>query len=369
MTKQMFIHELKVALAGVNDTVREEIIADISEHFIEGTAQGMSEGEICRSLGQPSSIAAQVLEEMGAQVRHNAPPPLPHTPRHNAPPLPPAPPHPAQSWTTKDVSFTGISAVNIDVQTCGVAFVPSPNGEFRVVVDGENFDYENFVMENRNGTLLISYEPKSQKKFMFFSFGRINNGNSSVKVMVHVPAQFVGEIKVRTAAGSVSAEGVSGKFNFKTAAGGIKIDDCNFPSAVLESAAGSVKVRAAGRVIEDLHISSSAGSVSLEAAETHNLRLSTAAGKANVNVGKLVGKTKISTAAGGVTLTTHEIWGKTTISSALGGVNVNMPRDIDCRISYNTSGMSRIKGMQGNNSSENELKINISMGSINVNAL
>jgi len=292
MTKQMFIHELKVALAGVNDTVREEILSDISEHFIEGAAQGQSEAEICRSLGQPGSIAAQVLEEMGAQVRQAAPPP------------------PQMDGYSKDASFTGVTAVNVDVESCGIAFAPSPNSEFRVVAGGEDFDYEKFVMENRNGTLFVSYKPKSQRKFIFFSFGRMNNINNGIydtRIMIYVPAQFMGEIKVRTAAGGVSAQGISGKFNFKTAAGGIKIDDCTFPSATLESAAGSVKVRALGRVIEDLHISSSAGSVSLEAAETRNLRLSTAAGKANASVNRLVGKTKIDTAAGGVTLTTHQI--------------------------------------------------------------
>ena len=353
MTKQMFIHELKVALAGVIDNVRDEIIADISEHFIEGAAQGISEEEICRSLGQPSSIAAQVLEEMGAQVRQSAPPPQHDYSRHTG---------------EFDQSFAGISTVEIDLRQSTLALAPSPNGEFRVVAGGGKFEYDRFRAENHNGRLFVTYEGEKRTGIAMFSWGNMN-GKNDVKTTVYVPAQFMGEIKVRTAAGGVSAQGISGKFNWKTAAGSIKIEDCIFPSAVLESAAGSVKVRAVGQTIEDLQISSSAGSVSLEAHETHNLCLSTAAGKATANVAKLVGTTKISTAAGGVALTTHEILGKTTISSAVGSVSVNMPQDIDCRISYNCSGKSRIKGIQGNNASENELKISISMGSITVNPL
>ncbi|MCL2404913.1 MAG: DUF4097 family beta strand repeat-containing protein [Defluviitaleaceae bacterium] len=72
MKKHDFIAQLNQALAPINAQAREEIIADINEHFAEGAAHGQTEEEICINLGQPSQIAEQVLEEYKAyKAQHN----------------------------------------------------------------------------------------------------------------------------------------------------------------------------------------------------------------------------------------------------------------------------------------------------------
>jgi len=71
MKKQDFIQELAKALAPIDAQSRAEILADINEHFAEGAAQGQTEEEICKKLGQPGQIAEQVLEEYSAYRAKN----------------------------------------------------------------------------------------------------------------------------------------------------------------------------------------------------------------------------------------------------------------------------------------------------------
>jgi len=354
MTKQAFINDLKLSLFGVNDSVREEILADINEHFIEGTAQGLSEEEICRSLGQPSTIAAQVMEEMGT------PPPQQERPRENF-------------YTDNNQDFTptevdesfpnaSISALKIDLEVSKLRLLPSENGMFRVIITNLT-DRDKHSIEDRNGTLYINV--KRKKRFIEFVWG----SSTSPEVKVYIPKQFGGKIKVDSAAGSIRANDTSGDLHFEAAAGKIVVDNHRCSYVRFESAAGSVKANFADSILEEVKIDSAAGSVKLDAAEIKHLKIDSAAGSVKANI-KRLGETKIESAAGSATLTAYEIAGNMKVASAVGSININLPADANIRIDAEKPSMGKLhNNIQGNPQSPYVLKAESSLGSIRINAI
>jgi uncharacterized membrane protein len=53
MRREQFISELKRALGGMSEAEKREILYDYAEHFRMGTADGKTEEEISRALGNP----------------------------------------------------------------------------------------------------------------------------------------------------------------------------------------------------------------------------------------------------------------------------------------------------------------------------
>jgi uncharacterized membrane protein len=53
MTREQFLADLKRALSGMSDTEKREILYDYAEHFRMGAADGKSEEQIARALGNP----------------------------------------------------------------------------------------------------------------------------------------------------------------------------------------------------------------------------------------------------------------------------------------------------------------------------
>lgn len=60
MNKDEFIKKLKIALANLPEGEATDIISDYEEYFSTGKESGRSEGDIAKSLGDPSNIARQL---------------------------------------------------------------------------------------------------------------------------------------------------------------------------------------------------------------------------------------------------------------------------------------------------------------------
>ena len=61
--KEQFIKKLRGALKSLPESEIEDIISDYEEHFRAGKESGRSESEIAKSLGEPSSIAKQLVAD------------------------------------------------------------------------------------------------------------------------------------------------------------------------------------------------------------------------------------------------------------------------------------------------------------------
>ena len=64
MNKDIFLSELRQALAGMPPHQQEEIIKDYQTHFEESAAQGRSEAETVHALGAPRQLAREHLYDM-----------------------------------------------------------------------------------------------------------------------------------------------------------------------------------------------------------------------------------------------------------------------------------------------------------------
>jgi len=327
MKKQEFISELKAALAHTPDDVREEIIDDINEHFSEGASQGQSEEDICRNLGQPGSIAAQVLEEYARGT------------------------NPANEYEkirggyeiSIDKSFAGGEVRNVDIGLAigNIYFTPSTDGNFRVVLEGR-YKHNKFVVENNGGLLVV----KSIEPMMSFNLFRFN---AKLEATVYVPGQFAGEIKARSAAGNVSSGGISGKLNFKTAAGNVSVD---------------------GHLSGEITLSTAAGNIALATKEARDLNLSTAAGKIKAEVKKLSGDTKLTSSAGNVKLTAYEVEGNIKLSTSAGNATAYLPANVNCRIKVTKPSIGSLHNeLEGNPNSPYTLKATTSVGTIKLLAI
>jgi hypothetical protein len=355
MKKQAFISELRNALERVPDHIREEILADISEHFAEGIAQGMNEEEVCKNLGQPDTIAAQVLEEYG-----EAPPqPRQHRElnqhRH-------ATKRPGGYDIDIDQSFTNITDIMIKINDGKIRFVPSTDGHCRVTLRG-HARHDNFTVANENGTLIIS-DSAPLFTFNFFRF------TPTLVATVYIPPQFPGGINARSNAGNINASGISGRLDAKTAAGNINVDDHHGESVSLRTAAGNATVHLASRRTERVDISTAAGNVKLDAQETGRLSLASAAGSVYAFVRRLGGDTHINTAAGSVDITAYEVAGNIDVSAATGSTKITLPPDANCRIDVKKPALGSLRNdLTGNPQSPYVLRASSGVGSIKLKAL
>ena len=59
MLKSEYLRKLSRAVASLPDSERDEILADYSEHFMMGLADGRTEAEISSALGDPRSIGRE----------------------------------------------------------------------------------------------------------------------------------------------------------------------------------------------------------------------------------------------------------------------------------------------------------------------
>ena len=226
MQKQEFIRELKTALAKAPNGVRDEIISDISEHFSEGAAQGLSEDEICRKLGQPGSIAEQVLQEYaksGYEARYG-------NDSGKADSTYESVKIKGGYEISIDRSFNGISNIDATFSISDIHFIQAATDTCRVEINGRS-KYDKFTLENRGGTLVVKAD---EPIFRFEIFGF----KTKLVVTIHVPARFMGELKASSAAGNISAICVSGRLTLSTAAGNVTVDEHQGGDWHLRSAAG-----------------------------------------------------------------------------------------------------------------------------------
>ena len=413
MKKQQFIQELTTALVTVDAQTRSEIIADINEHFVEGTGQGQSEEEICKNLGQPSQIAEQVLEEYkafksresttdfdnhdynhfdeslesilksAAKITRTASDKLSrlrggivadiseamsdindewHETGNNA------------NYSTEgatripggyeiniDKTLTDISSMDINLELCNLQIIPASQYEdVRVTIKGKS-RYNTFIVENKNGCLIIN---QSQPKFRFEIF----KFNSNLEAIVYVPASFAGDIRVVSHVGNIYITGVGCNLMLKAHVGNIDVNGHTGDIAHLRSAAGNINLVDCD--IRQIDAKASAGNVNVNCKETHSLNLSSSAGEVWARADKLYGDTSLSSSAGNVSLEAHDVQGNITAKSSAGNVNIYLPKDINCRIDVKKSFITTVNNhLTGNPQSPYVLRVATGVGSVTLSAL
>ena len=350
MLKEEFFKELRSKIKDVPEDVMEDIFADFDEHFKAGSVDGLSEQEICQKLGQPGSIAEEIMEEFkktkveeseeqhgrsvekirGGYEVHN------------------------------EYVFNGVTEVDVDMNISDINFVKENRQDVRVEIKGKS-RYDKFTLEVKEGKLRVfSREPIV--RFEFFSF------KNSLATTIRVPMNFTGFIKAKSSAGRIRAEELTSNIYFTTSAGSVVVSKHLCKKAYLNSSAGRVEAEFLGEVALEAH--SGAGSIKIKAEKTTELNVDTGAGSIRAEVEKLTGTSKFSTGAGSVKLTAYEVKGDIKLSSGAGSVRAYIPENADIRIQLKKGGMGSVKSeVQGNESSPYTLKASSGVGSVRIKKL
>ena len=75
MTRAAFLARLRSGLRGLDGEDIEELVADYDAHFAEGAADGRSEEEVARALGDPGRLARELRAEAGLRRWESRPSP------------------------------------------------------------------------------------------------------------------------------------------------------------------------------------------------------------------------------------------------------------------------------------------------------
>jgi len=404
MTKQQFIAELTSALAQVDPQTRGEIIADISEHFQEGINHGLSEEEICQKLGQPGQIASQVLEEYNQsslQMFENT--------------FKEAFGSASKGNQTNDTSrirggyevnldrtFTDVRHLDVNMQISNIKIISIPQSDsVRVTIQGQS-RYNDFIVENNNGCLVV----KERQPFIKFE---IFNFKTTLETTIYVPIGFTtGDITVKSGIGNIVVSGIASCDNLKpnSSVGNVDLQGCTAKNVDAKSSAGNIvfneitadqiEIRAsagnielqsctidrmaakasAGNIelndcaIDHVAAKASAGNISVHAHDAGNMTLDSSAGEIRARVTRLTGETSLSSSAGSVRLEAREAHGNITASSSAGSVHIRLPKDVNCRIEVKKPSIGSVTNdLVGNPNSPYVLRASTSIGSVKLKAI
>jgi DUF4097 and DUF4098 domain-containing protein YvlB len=379
LRKQEFIQELQRGLASAPPHIREEIVADINAHFSEAISQGMSEEDICRNLGQPGTIAAQVLEEYGENGANHPPQGTLESVMEGIGGVvegfaeafkgfgqifnePGQSGNASEEEIDIDKTFTGVRNIKIKMTDAKIELKPSGDGTCRITLRGRMRN-NGFNVHEEDGTLSVSDNPVRH----IFGFMRFK---TNLVVTVYVPHQFDGDIKVRSSLGNISANDIGGCLNLKTAAGNVSVENHGGKKIKISTAAGNATAHLMNRCVESIAISTAAGNAKITAEETGELTLNSAAGNVDATITRLLGDARISTAAGSANVTFHEVMGNIDVSTAAGSAKINLPYNVNCRIEARKPAIGSLHNeLAGNPHSPYVLRASTSVGSIKIKAI
>lgn len=349
MQRREFLAELKKGISGAARDKAGEILADFSEHFDEAMRDGMSEEEICAKLGQPGSIAREIMEEFAAG----------HGEEHGTESRNPQP-------GKADYVFDGVDEIFASMGAGDIRFMREDRGNVRVTVAGEGKARHEVRMHG--GRLVVRVRQPG-----FFGFGSHSmfgflGGGPEIRAEVRVPADFCGPIKAESSAGELAASGLGSDIDFSTTAGAITVNEHGGGAARLYTGAGNVAADFLGKT--KIRVQSGAGNMKLTVQEAVDSHISTGAGTVKADIRKTSGNLSLETGAGNIKLTVREVAGNIRLQTGAGEIKAYLPDDADCRVKLNKSFLGHAKSdIRGNPDSPHILKAQSGMGGVRVKKL
>ena len=366
MTRNEFFKELRQSITNVPADALEEILSDLNEHFDAGLEDGLQENEVCKNLGQPGSIAEEIMEEFKrSKTESNPEHPLVfvfggHANQgsrsgqgswHQSAYVNDA------DYISIDQTFANVNEVYVDMKVSDIYFERENRSDFRVVVNGKS-KKSKYSIDNINGRLEVI---EHESFFRFFSFSR----KRTLETTIYVPSQFTGSITAKSAVGKIRTKDLTSPIKLSTSAGSVYVEKHLSETADLDSAAGSITADFLGKTA--LRACTGAGSIKLRANETSELLLDSGAGSVKAEINKLSGNSKLSSGAGSIKLTAYEVAGDIKLSSGAGSIKAFLPEDANIKLKLAKSSMGSVKSeINGNNSSPYTLRAQTGMGSVRI---
>lgn len=196
MTEKFFITSLLAELHALSEEERNDIERDFREHFQNGRAEGKTEGDISKALGNPIDIAKELLDLYSNEAA------LQKT---------------ATSETNDQRAF---SNVKVTVETGSLYVTPSPDDLPHAHVVGGN-EHTVFTMDVIDNTLVIQLlENRSLLRRFFLS--------KKIEVYVQLPKKQYEQVVLTCDDSSIQAEHIEATtFKAYSDNGSIQLNDCH----------------------------------------------------------------------------------------------------------------------------------------------
>ena len=271
MDKYNFLKTLEYELGNLDAEVKADILADFSEHFDVAAESGKTEGEICRTLGDPREIAREFIADYADERSKRAP-------------EADAVPRGAFDETRvngRPATVEKTDVIKIELIDCELSIEGGDTDIIDVSYTGDHGG--RFITENTNGIYWIREKPQKQFFDNFISRVFVSAGRNAIDMAVRVPRGFAGTIDAGTASGDVEAA-----------------DLTHLRALVLKTASGDIEIKSVS-VSEDVKLSTGSGDISAERATAgHKLYFNTGSGDVEINKCAAAVETVVSTGSGDI---------------------------------------------------------------------
>jgi DUF4097 and DUF4098 domain-containing protein YvlB len=151
----------------------------------------------------------------------------------------------------------------------------------------------------------------------------------------------------------------------RASAGTVNLTDCDGEMDI-EASAGNIIINNDHIIYGGIRARSSAGKVSIQAAETGYLDLSSSAGSIYAKINKINSDIRLDSGVGSVTLEARNVTGNIQAKTSMGGMHLMLPDKNFKRVeaSFNMSSMHNT--LTDNEQSPYSIKVSSNMGSIKI---
>ncbi len=252
MTKELFLFELTQQLINLPKDERDRTREYYSEMIADRIEEGMDEADAVAGLGDPASIARDVIQSW-RELNESLP--VPSETRSGA--------------ALKSVSIEDMSG-DIAVESGAVS------GAYEL--EYANCAAEDYSLSEQDGALVIRYIRKKPEGL--FSLFDMLSGNRRLTVRL---ADAVESLSVRTSSGDMDLDHLNVKtLTLSSASGDMTIENVRCAEAALNTASGDAKLREFSA--ESLEIRTASGDIELESASVSgNAHLLTRSGDARLD--------------------------------------------------------------------------------------
>lgn len=270
----------------------------------------------------------------------------------------------------EEFDLTGMEEVRVKLASSDVHIYKSENGKLKVVQKSSNEPEQDELFCSNITNNTISIIENLKVKFKFFSFG-----TSWSSYDIYVPEEYVGNLTIQTASGSIqiatnlntnnlTLKSTSGSLkvekdltlkenlNLQTTSGSIKIEGKQTANnGTLKSTSGSIQIDKQTEITQVLTISTVSGSIKSEELITANSsKISSTSGSiklaclitekdssfstvsGGIQLSDFKGYGTLSSTSGSIRVANFDIIGDTNIKSTSGKIELTMAKNANCDI-------------------------------------
>ncbi|NDI35997.1 DUF4097 family beta strand repeat-containing protein [Chengkuizengella sediminis] len=318
MNKNEFLKQLEFLLKDVHEADRREILYDFLEHFDIGLANGKSEEELVRELGDPKVIAKDLLSDY--RVTKNEDKPNGNKYKGILANFRQSVFKTIDIFEERIVSGETYNNIYIKTGSTDVIVVPTVKDEIKVRLSGEaSKRYEDVFslnLKEMGDTLQIELKQKSVLFTVGFSIIKVD-------LYLEIPQKLYDSFKVDLSSGDIEAKELQAKeLILSTSSGDVEIEGLQGNNVKLYSASGNVGVQD-GNVSSNISIGSSSGDIKSENITANSLTMEVSSGKIEFTNSE-VKTSNIETSSGNITIYNDELKGDIKATTTSGDITIDL---------------------------------------------